>query len=159
AWTTTSTLSQVTVSNIGTYHQFSYDSSGELTHIQLPYRGYLAYDYSTMTYSNGRSYREVLRRYLSKDGSTQTTYPFYYETNNPDVHSVTALDDPSGSGEKKWFFYGSGTFEGLVSNYQGIQLPTWVVLVQNDFYWTQDAAANSSISATVSKADPGQSYQ
>ena len=65
---TTAFLSRATISNIGTYYQFTTDSSGELTQIQLPYKGYLAYAYTTTTYGNGRSFRELNNRYLSKDG-------------------------------------------------------------------------------------------
>jgi hypothetical protein len=39
------------------------------------YGGYLGYDYSTTTYLSGLSYRDVAHRYLSKDGTTQTTEP------------------------------------------------------------------------------------
>lgn len=95
-----SELSQVTVSNPGTYHAFTYNGSGEITKIQLPYKGYLAYDYGTTTYSGPggtKKYREVTNRYLSKDGSTQTTYAFTKDANpSADVHSYSQLDDPGG---------------------------------------------------------------
>ena len=154
----TAFLNSFTLLN-GTF-SFTHNGSGELTKITLPYGGYLAYDYSTATYSSGYSYREVIRRYLSKDGSTQTTYPFSHEpTLGPDVHSYTILDDPGGVGEKYWAFSTSGTYEGLVSQYQGRQLPGPVTKTQNDFTWTQDAVSNSYISNNLTTADPGQTYQ
>jgi hypothetical protein len=58
---------------------FTYDGSGEATKIVLPQGGYFAYNYGTTTYSSGTSYREVVTRYLSKDGSTQTAYPISHE--------------------------------------------------------------------------------
>jgi len=159
---TVTALQTATASNIGTYHQFTYDSSGELTQALLPYKGYLAYDYTTTTYSSSRSYREVAHRYLSKDGSTQTTYPFTHESSpGPDVHQYTILDDPGGLGEKYWAFNTTGTYEGLVSQYQGRhgQGGSAVAKVQNDFTWSQDGLSNSFISSTLNTSDPGQSYQ
>ena len=156
--TTTAFLSSLAVI-AGTY-TFVHNGSGELTKITLPYGGYLAYDYGTTTYSSGLSYREVTNRYLSKDGSTQTTYPITHEpTPGPDVHSYTILDDPGGVGEKYWAFSTSGTYEGLVTQYQGRQLPGPVAKIQNDFTWAQDAVSNSYISSTLITADPGQTYQ
>lgn len=139
---------------------FTYNGSGELTRATLPYGGYFAYDYSTAAYSSGKSYREVIRRYLSKDGSTQTTYPFSHEASlGPDVHQFTILDDPGGTGEKYWAFSTSGFTEGLVTQYQGRQLPGPVTKTQSDFTWTQDALGNSYISSTLTTTDPGQTYQ
>ena len=43
----TAWLNRVTVTNTGTYHQFTFNSSGEMTQILLPYKGYLSYDYTT----------------------------------------------------------------------------------------------------------------
>jgi RHS repeat-associated protein len=156
----TSFLSSLAVIN-GTYN-LTYNGSGELTRVTLPYGGYLGYDYSTTTYLNGLSYRDVAYRYLSKDGSTQTSYPFSHEpTPGQNVHQYTILDDPGGVGEKYWAFSTSGFTEGLVTQYQGRQLPGPVTKIQNDFTWAQDTAPhpNSYISSTLTTADPGQSYQ
>ena len=157
-------LYQATVTNIGTYHQFTYNSSGEMTKIQLPYKGYLAYDYLTTTYSGPsgtKSYREVQHRYLSKDGSTQTTYPFTKDVNpSADVHSYAILDDPGGIGEKYWAFSTTGTYEGLATQYQGRDRSSGTVTkTQNDFAWTQDSTGNSYIGTNLTTSDPGQSYQ
>jgi hypothetical protein len=156
---TTAMLRDVTINTNSTYHEFTYNGSGELTKILLPYKGYLSYDYTTMTYSSSRQYREVIHRYLSKDGVTATQYPFSHEASpGPDVHQHTVLDDPGGVGEKYWSFATSGLAEGLVTQYQGRQLPGPVAKVQNDYTWIQDANSNSYISSVTTTADPGQSY-
>ena len=49
-------LNQAKITTINTYYQFMTDSSGELTQIQLPYLGYLAYTYGEITYGDGRSF-------------------------------------------------------------------------------------------------------
>jgi hypothetical protein len=133
-----------------------------MTQALLPYKGYLAYDYTTTNYSSSRSYREVQHRYLSKDGSTQTTYPFTHEASpGPDVHQYTILDDPGSLGEKYWAFNTSGAYEALVAQYQGRQGQggSAVAKMQNDFTWSQDGVGNSFISSALTTADPGQSYQ
>ena len=156
---TTAMMRRVTVTGNSTYHEFTYNGSGELTNILLPYKGYLSYDYTTATYSSSRSYREVIRRYLSKDGTTQTQYTFSHESSpGPDVHQFTKLDDPGGVGEKYWAFATSGLPMGLVTQYQGRELPGPVTKTQNDYTWTQDSAGNSYIASTTTTADPGQSY-
>ena len=156
---TTTMMRRVTVNSIYTYHEFTYNGSGEMTKAQLPYLGYLSYDYTTANYSSSRSYREVIRRYLSKDGSTQTQYTFSHEPSpGPDVHQYTILDDPGGVGEKYWSFATSGLAMGLVTQYQGRQLPGPVTKTQNDFTWAQDGANNSYIATSLTTADPGQSY-
>ncbi|HEY7336733.1 MAG TPA: hypothetical protein VH639_17700 [Bryobacteraceae bacterium] len=58
----TALLSRATVSSIGTYHQFTYDSSAEMTNVQLSYKGALGYTYFTRAYSSGTSYREIASR-------------------------------------------------------------------------------------------------
>ena len=158
---TTATLRDVTINVTlhNTYHEFTYNGSAELTQILLPYKGYLSYDYTTTTYSSSRSYREVLHRYLSKDGISSTQYPFSHESSpGPDVHQYTVLDDPGGVGEKYWAFATSGLAEGLATQFQGRQLPGPVAKVQNDYTWTQDAVGNSYIASVTTTADPGQSY-
>jgi len=138
---------------------FQYNNFGEMTRATLPQGGYLGYDYGTIVYSSGRNYREVTQRYLSKDGLTQTAYPFTHEPSpGPDVHQYTVLNDPGGLGQKYWNFATSGTYMGLVSQYQGRQLPGPVTLTQSDFTWSQ-SSLNSYISSATTTADPGQSYQ
>ena len=139
----TTTLANTFSTISGTY-TFTHNGSGELTRIGLPYGGYLAYDYGNATYSSGYSYREVTNRYLSKDGSTQTTYTFSHEpTLGPDVHAYTIINDPGGLGQKEWAIFHERINEGLATWYQGWSGVT--ALTENDFGWTQDAVGNSYI--------------
>ncbi len=53
-------------------HQFQYDSGAgsgpaELTRVTFPRGGYLRWVHQTYTYPNGRSFREVVQRYLAAD--------------------------------------------------------------------------------------------
>ena len=148
----------MTITTNSPYHEFSYNGSGELTHI-LPYKGYLAYDYTTANYPSSVKHREVVRRYLSKDGSTQARYSFSHETSpSYAVHQFTQLDDLGGVGEKYWTFGTSGLATGLVAQYKGNQLPGPVTKVQNNYTWSQNADSNSYIASATTTADPGQSY-
>jgi len=86
-------LTSATTSGINTSNEFTYSSnnSGELTQAVLPYGGYLSWTYDSVTYSSGVTYREVSNRYLSKDGtSNTTTYSFSHEsTPGPNVVTIT----------------------------------------------------------------------
>ena len=156
---TTAVLQQVTIAGNSTNYGFTYNASGELTKVVLPYQGYLQYDYTTTAYPNGLSYREVVHRYLSKDGITSTEYPLSHEASpTGSIHQYTQLDDPSGTGEKYWAFAASGASAGLVTQYQGRQMPGQVPLVQNDYIWTQDTVGNNYINSVTTTADPTQSY-
>ena len=173
---TAALLTTVTTSGINTTNQFTYGSnnSGELTKAVLPFGGYLAWDYENVAYSSGVTYREVAHRYLSKDGSSNTTtYPFSHE-NAPGqyVRQYTILDDPSGVGEKCWAFGQSGVAMGLLTTYQGRSRPGTTsatscpqgsqassVQQESDLTWSQDSAGNSYISRALQKMDPGQSYE
>lgn len=147
------------------YHQFTYNGSGEITQIQLPYLGKLGYDYTTTTYSTGTKHREVQYRKLYKDvnGSTYTQYSFSHEaTPGASTRAWTQITDPGGVGRKYWEFGASGVSWGLVTKYQGIHLSggSSTVKAQTDYTWTLDAAGkNSYISAVLKTNDPGQSYQ
>jgi hypothetical protein len=143
---------------------FTTNSSGEITRITLPGGGYLGYDYATTTYPSGKKYREVSNRYLSKDGSTQTTYQFIHETSvSAETHSQTYLCDPGGVGQKFWALSTSGTYNGLATQYQGRHRTASTCTVStaatiktnNDFTWSLDtASANSYISSTLTTLDP-----
>jgi RHS repeat-associated protein len=169
-------LTTAETSGISTTYQFSYSSnnSGELTQAVLPFGGYLAWAYDSVTYSSGITYREVSNRYLSKDGSSTTaTYAFSHEsTPGPNVRQYTILEDPSGVGEKCWAFGQSGVTLGLLTSYQGRSRPGTpgstscpqgsqgsYVEQESDVTWTQDSAGNSYISNALQKMDPGQTYE
>ena len=158
----TAFLASSTVTGVGVVTSFSYDGSGELTQAVLPYGGYVKWDYDTVAYSSGISYREVQHRYLSKDGTTgsQTTYALSHESSvTTPIHQYTIIDDPGGVGEKYWAFGTSGISMGLVTQYQGRQRPGPVNKTQNDFTWSQDSVGNSYISTTLNTLDSGQTYQ
>ncbi|MEQ1948813.1 MAG: RHS repeat-associated core domain-containing protein [Bryobacteraceae bacterium] len=147
-------VSQISV--ISGNYSFITNGSGEITRITMPKGGYLGYDYTTTTYSTGRKYREVSQRYLSKNGSTQTAYAFSHEPSpGADVHDYTVLNDPGGVGQKKWTFSTSGFSMGLVTQYQGNQLPGPVTKTQSDFTWAQNGSNNSYIASTITTMDPG----
>jgi len=153
-------LSRATVTNIGTYHQFTYASSGELSKIVLPYRGYLRYTYITQSYSsNGRSYRNIFDRFLSKDGSTEVQYELGWGTLSADVPPSVYVWDPSGHAVKYWTFSTSGASLGLAASYGGYDWPSWQGRMVNTYTWAQNATGNSYIGSTVTTADPGQTYQ
>ena len=107
-------LQQVTIAGNSTNYGFTYSASGELTKVVLPYQGYLQYDYTTTAYPNGLSYREVVHRYLSKDGITSTEYPLSHEASpTGSIHQYTQLDDPSGTGEERLDFRRQRRFGGV----------------------------------------------
>ena len=111
----TTFLSQVTLP-VNASYQFTTNSYGEITQITLPYNGYLAYNYATVTYGNFKSFRQVQSRSLYDGINSPTTYSFTHESvPGYDVHVFTALEDPGGSGEKYWAFNATGTYEGLAS--------------------------------------------
>jgi hypothetical protein len=159
---TTAVLSTAVVNALNMTNSFSYDSSAELTKVILPYGGYLAYNYTTTTYSSGISYREVLQRHLASDGTSATdiVYPLAHESSpGSTVHQYTTIVDPSNTGEKYWAFATSGLAQGLVTEYQGIQITGAVTKTQNNFTWGQDGVGNNYIAAAQTTLDPGQSYQ
>ena len=177
---TTAFLQTATITNIGTYYQFTTNQYGELTQIQLPYKGTLGYSYVTTTYGDGRSFRELNQRTLSscnaagqgcEGGSGQYTIA-HESTPGYDVHQFTTIEDPSGVGEKYWAFNSSGTYEGLASTYQGRDRSAGgpgnclsgntnglgACKVESDYTWTQDSTSNSYIANVNATLDPGQSY-
>ena len=161
-------LGSVTTQGINTATQFTYvansngTTTGELLDATLPYGGYLSYNYDTVTYTSGVSYREVASRVLSKDGTSgsATTYAFSHEsTPGAYVRQYTIIDDPGGVGEKYWAFGQSGITQGLLTTYQGRSRPGPVALQESDLTWSQDSAGNSYIGTAVQKMDPGKSYE
>ena len=165
SYPTTTALNTITTSGIGTQYNFTYDGSGEMTEVVLPYRGYIKWIYSSMIYSSGLTQREVLTRKLSKDGSTETIYSFFHESSASTIHQCTILDDPGNVGEKYWGFNTSGTYLGLVSEYQGRQVagpvthsgcssesPSPTVLTESDLTWSQ-SSGQSYISSTLVTAN------
>src|SRR5258708_10139439 len=102
----TAWLNQVNVTAIGTYHQLTFDTSGELTKVLLPYKGYLSYDYTTATNSSGLSG-------LSPNGVSAGRAPFRLAENGtgfvpgslvPGYNRVTLLNPVPGGGNLKALF-------------------------------------------------------
>ncbi|HEY7338162.1 MAG TPA: DUF2341 domain-containing protein, partial [Bryobacteraceae bacterium] len=155
----TALLSRATVSNIGTYHQFTYDSSAEMTNVQLPYKGALGYTYFTRAYSSGTSYREIASRTLN-DGSATHTYAVGRSVpSGMDFAQLGEILDSDGGGDKVWAFNTTGSSAGLVQAYVGRDYPSYTQRIRNDLTWAQDGAGNSYLSSTITTADPGQPYQ
>jgi YD repeat-containing protein len=154
-------LSTVITTGLGQQYSFTYgsDNSGALAYTYLPYGGYIGWVYDNVTYTNGATFRQVQTRNLSKDGINVTSYPFSHESSTLNLHSYTIIDDPGGVGEKYWAFSLSGANTGMVTQYQGRQLPGPVTLTQNDFTWQQDANGNLFIQSALTTQDIGQSYQ
>ena len=159
---TTTWLSSIAVTSLaGANTGFTHDTSGELTKVTLPLGGYFGYTYSTNTYSSTSvSYREVTNRALY-DGTTVQNYPVTHESSpTGPIHQYTVMVDPSGNGQKYWTFSTSGaTMIGLVTRYQGQQLPGPTTKTQSDFTWTQDSTGNNYIYQNYTTLDPGASYQ
>jgi RHS repeat-associated protein len=156
----------------GLNHQFSYNTSGELTQVQLPRLGKFGYDYATATYSSGVKYREVQTRKLYQTiiSSAYTSVTFVHESSPPALHhqwtriDMTQLNDPGGIGRKYWVFGQSGTSDGLVTKYEGIHVTpvtfTTTTKARTDYTWSLDPAGkNRYISSALKTIDPGQSYQ
>ncbi|MBV9399757.1 MAG: RHS repeat-associated core domain-containing protein, partial [Bryobacterales bacterium] len=156
---TVALLQTATVSNIGTYHQFTYYSSGELWTIWLPYKGYLQYAYVPQTYPSGKSYRNVQTRNLSKDGVSAVSYGLNWGPATTDVPPWGWIWDSSGKALKFWYFNTSGPSMGLTNTYAGYDWPSWLLRTATYYTWTQDATGNSYISSAQTNADQGQSYQ
>jgi RHS repeat-associated protein len=154
-------LNQVAFTRTSQVYSFAYtsDQSGALQSSTLPNGGALIWSYQNVTYGNGATYREIAQRQLSKDGVNYTNYPFTYPAPGYSTNQYAVIDDPGGVGEKYWAFSQSGVNAGMVTQYQGRQLPGPVTKTQNDFTWAQDNVGNLYISSTLTTLDPGQSYQ
>jgi RHS repeat-associated protein len=156
----TSLLSNMAIDGLNLSYGLTYDSSGELTQATLPYSGHLRWTYTGFTYQGQRSLREVQNRYLSKDGSTETTYALTHEiTSGSIVHQFTTITDPSGTGQNTWNFSQTTATLGLLSQSLTTQLPGPITKSQTNYTWTIDAAGNPYISTTATTTDPGASYQ
>jgi hypothetical protein len=89
-------LQNITVAGLGLTYQFRTNDSGQLTRVTFPYGGYLQWDYANFQYANQRYQTEVSRRYLSKDGQSQTTYVILRNAadNTRQLHWYFDLYDP-----------------------------------------------------------------
>ena len=158
---TTKILATVTVTNPGIQQSFTYtsDNSATLSYAYSLYGGYLRWTYNNVSYTGGATYQQVQNRYLSKDGVSSAYYPFSHEGTTANLHQYTIIDDPGGVGEKYWAFSLSGANTGVVTQYQGRQLPGPVTQTQNDLTWAQDTNGDLYIRSSTTTLDPGQTYQ
>jgi RHS repeat-associated protein len=159
---TVSALNTVVFSTTSQQHSFVYssDNSGALAQAYLPNGGALRWAYQNVTYGNGATYREVSQRQLSKTGESFTTYPITYGSSpGYSTNQSTTITDAGGVGQKYWAFSQTGANTGMVTTYQGQQLPGPVTKTQNAFTWNQDNLGNLYIGSTLTTLDPGQSYQ
>ncbi len=143
---TATELTQITYTGSPAPFLLSYDNSAELTNITFPYKGYFSYTYTTFTYSNGLSLREVLARSMSADGTQQSEQVYNFSHPGGDsslvVHSQTTIQDPTGNKKIWYFIHGSANgWDNGLSNC----LETWgtvngslAVLKTVDTTWTQD---------------------
>jgi len=135
------------------------DNSGDLTQVNLPTGGGLAWTYRNVTYTGSITYRELATRSLSSDLVTWATYSLAHETTPANLHQFTTVSDPSGTSQKYWAFSLTGANTGIVTQFQGQQLPGPVTKTQNDLTWAQDSTGNLFIRSSLTTLDPGQSYQ
>lgn len=152
-------LQSATITGLGIGHQFEYNSSGEMTKAIQPYGGYLRWDHGTYTYVGNRSLREVQNRHLLKQtGAMETSYPFWRDPNDANLtcHSAAALDDPSGAGERAWFFYTSGNAWslGLEAAFEERVLPGQIAKRRIDLTWAQDPSGRPYVGTALTTLDP-----
>jgi RHS repeat-associated protein len=155
----------VGVTGLGLQHTFEYlANSQELSRVIQPYGGHLRWEYETFTYGGNRSLREVRRRYLAKaSGATETLYTLAYDpaAGSGSVHGFATLDDPSGVGQKKWFFStaGSAWQLGLQTALEVRAAAGQSVLQRQDYTWAQNAAGQPYMASQMTTHDPGAAYQ
>ncbi len=153
-------LNSISRSNLygttGLTHHFTYNGSGELTAITLPYGATLRWDYRSFTYAGSRTMREVQYRYLTKaPGATETTYTFYHDdTGSSLVHSWGAVQDPSGPG-RAWYFFTDGTGP-LGANQRYEARPTiWAApILQRVFTYAPDASGRNYVNSVTKIIEP-----
>ena len=172
--------STVPISGVPLTTYFTYDTSsattscgssgtgtsgpGELTQVTTPYCGHQRWTYTPYTLSGSRTYREVQYRYLSMaSGAAETTIQLKRANDTAyTVHSSAELDDTPANAEKYWTFQTSTTqFNlGLQLSYEELTLSTGTALSLLDFTWAQTPTSlNPYIGTTVTKLDPGQTYE
>jgi RHS repeat-associated protein len=136
-------LTAITFTGLTAPYYFQYSTSGEITKITLPYKGYFRYDYVTASFSSpSRQTREIAVRYTSADGTNEQAYTFSHPAGDTSLsqHSQSTLLDPAGN-KKIWdFIHGSsrGWDNGLNSKaetYQGLATDP---LRKVETTWTQD---------------------
>jgi hypothetical protein len=129
-------LQSVTQTGTNLAHSFQYGAGGELTKVTYPYGGYFRYEYEPFTYLGSRTVREVRRRFVKPSASaTEATFTVNRDVGDSNrwVRSMTAIVDPSGTGQKVWRFFqdtsacADGAIAGLQAGYEEHIIPTVVL--------------------------------
>ena len=179
-FSTVALLASSTVTGIPLTTYFSYDTTsptnscsspgtgtsgaGQLTQVTTPYCAHLRWTYTTAnTLSGSRTYNEIQNRFLSMSAGAAETEIQLIRGNDSayTVHSSATLDDPPANAEKYWSFQTSATFNlGLQLTYEERTSSTHTPLSHLDFTWAQTPTSlNPYLGTTVTKLDPGQSYE
>ncbi|MBL8177793.1 MAG: hypothetical protein JNK48_24155 [Bryobacterales bacterium] len=146
-------------------HTFEYivNGAGELTKVTLPFQGELRWTHSEFTFAGNRAVREVTQRQLVKqNGATPWTYSISHPSGDTaySTRSQATLDDPSGTGQRVWYFTTAAGFtQGLVWKFEQKHMPGAVVKRRQEYTWVQDGAGRPYIGTVLATADPGQTYQ
>jgi YD repeat-containing protein len=151
-------------SGTGETTSFTYDSSGELTQVNLPHGGHLRWTYTTMDYTGNCNLREVQNRYLQIAAGTGTEYTYDLAHSPSDsgysFHSLTTLSDVTGNATKQWNFQlTTGVAYGLTSQFQEqtTGATVWPNVVQ--YSYAQNASGNTYANSVTSYRNFGQPDQ
>jgi YD repeat-containing protein len=142
-------------------HSFEYTGgSGEMSKVTFPFGGSIRWAYRSFTFTGSKTVREVQYRYLKKSTTaTETTYTLTRDdANNPNnpVNAYTCVADPSGIGQKCWFFNTtpSSWMMGLNTRFEGRPAAGQTATQRTDMTWAQDAAGNPYIATVLTTLDP-----
>jgi RHS repeat-associated protein len=128
-------------------------TSGEITEIQFPYKGYFRYTYSPFTFTTSTgslTKREITARYMSADGTSgsEQTYTISHPSSDSSLaaHTQATVTDPVGN-QKLWnFFYGTSEgWDAGLSNQMLTYQGTSTVLRTVNNTWTQDNTGSQTI--------------
>jgi RHS repeat-associated protein len=155
------TLLQIVTNAVQLSHTFEYaGGSGEMSKVTLPYGGIIRWAYRQFTYGGGKTVREVQYRYLTMvSGGTETTYSLTRDdANNPNnpVNGYTCVADPSGIGQKCWYFNttASSWMMGLNTSIHQLPAAGQAVIQQQDVTWVQDGAGSPYVGTVLTTLDP-----
>jgi hypothetical protein len=89
----------------------------------------------------------VVTRWVSKDGTggAEKRYELLHEANDGThgVHESTAIEDPSGSGNKTWRFAQTGPAMGLLTSLEWWVYPGWAHIATESYTWVQQAESGN----------------
>lgn len=92
----------------GLTHTFQYNAYGELAQVAEPLGGILSWDYSTFSFQDGRSIREITNRSLSDPHSRSNSHVHAFERDPSDgadpVHKFAIVSGPQANVRQRWVF-------------------------------------------------------